>query len=267
MEKLFLEFQYSWVDWMLAGLNTRNMCLVGVEGSIYDVTHFLDDHPGSPEVLLEYSGIDATQIFRDVNHSQIAHNHQEKMLIVKADNVSYTANADASSFDTIFWNVLQYEGEENHKLNGPHLHHKRMAAQRRCIAYSIGDIAGQPSCDKTGSVFQRGKLVEVLKYTSQWVADFPGRRKCQNDESDFHRGSHRIFYDPFECKWLVWWSCCGLLYTVDMDSVQEINANSGFLNSMSEQLKGAGESLQNGTSKSFEAMRNTFMENISSLLK
>ena len=165
---------------------------------------------------------------------------------------------------TIFWNVLHYEGENSNKPDGPHPHHKRLGAQRRCIAYAIGDIAGQPSCDKSGSVFQRGKMVSVLECTNECVADLPGRKKCHDE---FHRGSHRIFFDPFERRWLVWWSCCGLLYTVNMESIQEINANSGFLNSMSEQILEAKESIKLEGSKSFEAMRDLFMENIASLLK
>lgn len=36
---------------------------------IYDVTKFLEEHPGGEEVLLEQAGGDATEAFEDVGHS------------------------------------------------------------------------------------------------------------------------------------------------------------------------------------------------------
>ncbi|KAJ9104961.1 hypothetical protein QFC19_003758 [Naganishia cerealis] len=39
---------------------------------VYDVTKFLDDHPGGDEVMLEEAGKDATEAFEDVGHSDEA---------------------------------------------------------------------------------------------------------------------------------------------------------------------------------------------------
>jgi Cytochrome b5-like Heme/Steroid binding domain len=39
---------------------------------VYDVTKYLDDHPGGAEVLLEQAGQDATDMFEDIGHSQDA---------------------------------------------------------------------------------------------------------------------------------------------------------------------------------------------------
>lgn len=36
---------------------------------IYDVTSYLDDHPGGAEVMLEVAGQDATNMFEDIGHS------------------------------------------------------------------------------------------------------------------------------------------------------------------------------------------------------
>jgi len=35
-----------------------------VDGVVYDVTKWIDEHPGSPEVLLKRAGQDVTQAFR-----------------------------------------------------------------------------------------------------------------------------------------------------------------------------------------------------------
>lgn len=36
---------------------------------VYDVTPFLDEHPGGEEILIENAGTDATEAFEDVGHS------------------------------------------------------------------------------------------------------------------------------------------------------------------------------------------------------
>ncbi len=61
--KLFFSvFELSWLDWVLAGCNSESLCLVGIHGSIFDVTQFLDKHPGSPDTLMEKSGRNSTEV-------------------------------------------------------------------------------------------------------------------------------------------------------------------------------------------------------------
>jgi len=36
---------------------------------VYDVTKYLDDHPGGSEIIVEYAGKDATDMFEDIGHS------------------------------------------------------------------------------------------------------------------------------------------------------------------------------------------------------
>ncbi|KQK80158.1 cytochrome b5 type B-like protein [Amazona aestiva] len=43
-----------------------------IHGRVYDVTRFLEEHPGGEEVLLEQAGRDATESFEDVGHSSDA---------------------------------------------------------------------------------------------------------------------------------------------------------------------------------------------------
>jgi len=49
-----------------------------INDCVYDVTEFLNDHPGGEEVLLEQSGKDATEDFEDVGHSSDARETMEK---------------------------------------------------------------------------------------------------------------------------------------------------------------------------------------------
>ncbi|XP_048172949.1 cytochrome b5 isoform X2 [Corvus hawaiiensis] len=48
--------------------SSRETWLV-IHGRVYDVTRFLEEHPGGEEVLLEQAGRDATESFEDVGHS------------------------------------------------------------------------------------------------------------------------------------------------------------------------------------------------------
>lgn len=36
--------------------NSRKSCWIIVAGQVYDVTDFVDDHPGGPGVILRYGG-------------------------------------------------------------------------------------------------------------------------------------------------------------------------------------------------------------------
>ncbi|XP_013882756.1 cytochrome b5 type B [Austrofundulus limnaeus] len=40
-----------------------------IHNKVYDISNFLEEHPGGEEVLLEQGGADATESFEDVGHS------------------------------------------------------------------------------------------------------------------------------------------------------------------------------------------------------
>ena len=48
---------------------------------MYDVTKYLDDHPGGAEVLLDVAGQDADEFFEDIGHSNDARAELKKYLI------------------------------------------------------------------------------------------------------------------------------------------------------------------------------------------
>ncbi|KAF8806582.1 hypothetical protein BYT27DRAFT_7101926 [Phlegmacium glaucopus] len=47
--------------------NTRQSCWIIVHGKVYDVTEFLDDHPGGSKIILKYAGKDATQEYDPIH--------------------------------------------------------------------------------------------------------------------------------------------------------------------------------------------------------
>lgn len=48
---------------------------------MFDVTSYLDDHPGGAEVMLDVSGQDADEFFEDIGHSNDAREELQKYLI------------------------------------------------------------------------------------------------------------------------------------------------------------------------------------------
>ena len=51
----YLEFEFCWMDWLLAGCCTQEYCLIGLYGSLYNITNFLPDHPVRKPPPLHFS--------------------------------------------------------------------------------------------------------------------------------------------------------------------------------------------------------------------
>ncbi|KAJ7126375.1 FMN-dependent dehydrogenase-domain-containing protein [Mycena crocata] len=47
--------------------NNRESCWIIVHGKVYDVTEFLDEHPGGSKIILKYAGKDATQEYEPIH--------------------------------------------------------------------------------------------------------------------------------------------------------------------------------------------------------
>ncbi|CAG9833579.1 unnamed protein product [Diabrotica balteata] len=52
--------------------DTDKDCWVVIYDRVYDITEFLDEHPGGSELLLEYAGREASGAFRGSGHSDAA---------------------------------------------------------------------------------------------------------------------------------------------------------------------------------------------------
>lgn len=51
----------------LAKHNTINDCWIAIDGKVYNVTHYLDFHPGGVEEMMRGSGKDATDLFNQIH--------------------------------------------------------------------------------------------------------------------------------------------------------------------------------------------------------
>ena len=71
-KQFYFEFAETYQNYVLAGQNSFDQALVGLHGNLYDITNFLNQHPGTPETLLMEAGRDATEYFEDIGHSTVA---------------------------------------------------------------------------------------------------------------------------------------------------------------------------------------------------
>ncbi|XXG78774.1 hypothetical protein AAC387_Pa08g2644 [Persea americana] len=65
--------------------NHNKDCWLIINGKVYDVTKFLEDHPGGDEVLLSATGKDATDDFEDVGHSTSARAMMDEYYVGEID--------------------------------------------------------------------------------------------------------------------------------------------------------------------------------------
>ncbi|KAI2717411.1 hypothetical protein CBS147332_4291 [Penicillium roqueforti] len=65
----------------VAAHNTKGDTWMVIHGQVFDLTKYLHDHPGGPEVLLEVAGTDATADYEDVGHSEDAREIMQPFLV------------------------------------------------------------------------------------------------------------------------------------------------------------------------------------------
>ncbi|KAG5719983.1 Cytochrome b5 [Termitomyces sp. T112] len=69
-----------------------------IHGKVYDVTKFIDEHPGGDEVIMAEGGQDATEAFEDVGHSDEARALLPDMLVgdFEGGNIKLKSGAAAA---------------------------------------------------------------------------------------------------------------------------------------------------------------------------
>lgn len=85
--------------------NDNKSTWIVIHNNIYDVTPFLNEHPGGEEVLLEQAGKDGSEAFEDVGHSSDARELMVKYKIgevveserkpVKERNTDWTSSSNS----------------------------------------------------------------------------------------------------------------------------------------------------------------------------
>ncbi|KAF5793934.1 putative cytochrome b5-like heme/steroid binding domain, cytochrome b5, heme-binding protein [Helianthus annuus] len=65
--------------------NSAGDCWIVVDGKVYDVSSYLEEHPGGDDVILQVTGKDATDEFEDAGHSKSARELMETFCVGELD--------------------------------------------------------------------------------------------------------------------------------------------------------------------------------------
>ncbi|KAG6598642.1 Cytochrome b5 isoform A, partial [Cucurbita argyrosperma subsp. sororia] len=65
--------------------SSNDDCWIIIDGKVYDLTSYLDEHPGGDDVIVAATGRDATDDFEDAGHSKDARELMEKFYIGELD--------------------------------------------------------------------------------------------------------------------------------------------------------------------------------------
>lgn len=100
--------------------NSASSCYVTIGAKVYDVTDFVDDHPGGGSLVLEYAGRDVEDILKDSDshtHSEAAYDVLDDSLVgFVANQKPVTANGAANGV------VEESDGYVVGDANDPNVH-------------------------------------------------------------------------------------------------------------------------------------------------
>ncbi|KAF3936776.1 hypothetical protein ABW19_dt0203016 [Dactylella cylindrospora] len=65
----------------LAEHDQKESAFIAIHDKVYDVTKFVDEHPGGEEVMMDVAGQDGTEAFEDIGHSDEAREILEKYYV------------------------------------------------------------------------------------------------------------------------------------------------------------------------------------------
>ncbi len=111
--------------------NSRKSCFVTVGANVYDVTDFLDSHPGGDDLILEYAGKDIAAILRD----EVSHVHSEAAYEVLTDSLVGTVPSERPCGE-------KTGGAESSAVDGDELAHPRTGMS------SADDLSKETDYDK-----------------------------------------------------------------------------------------------------------------------
>jgi len=78
--------------------NTKKSAWVTIHNKVYDITSFMQEHPGGEEVLLDVLGSDSTESFEDVGHSADARGLLDDYLIGDLHEDDQKANPSVGNY-------------------------------------------------------------------------------------------------------------------------------------------------------------------------
>jgi len=194
-------FGQSYLDYVLAGHNTFNSCLVGIHSNIYDISLFLFSHPGSPDTLMVHSGRDATDFFDDMGHSAGARKLAMSMCVV----VNRSAQRDNNECGLFPTNHSEVDDDEDYPLPPrlPDGEDNLLKARRRRLPKRIPKKINNGNCISNG-----GGTLQQMR--ARFLEE---REEVRNRNRRIYSGNPTIlghevntYFDPFTRQWRIWYT-------------------------------------------------------------
>ena len=88
--------------------NSPSSCWISRAGKVYDVTQFLQDHPGGDDLILQHAGKDVEEVMKNKHeheHSEAAYEMLQEYLIGRIGSDETTVSDGALSLPVAFWAV------------------------------------------------------------------------------------------------------------------------------------------------------------------
>lgn len=194
--KFYISFELCWIDWILAGLCTREKCYISINDAIFDVTNFVPEHPGSAETLLDHSGGDVSEVFFDIGHSDYALRLMERFCIFDSHQIYLQSQHPKSlEFSNQYYNHMKVRAIPA----ATPLHDAIRHLQQKLIVVHSDH-------DHTSLTLPKSRLIaseECFPLAPKLLGFLP----CC--EMANHVGQCRSFFDPLSREWVLWHTCCG----------------------------------------------------------
>ena len=183
---VYFRFGLCYMDYVLAGCNTFDDCLVGIAGHIYDMSLFLLSHPGSPENVMVHAGQDATEFFHRIGHSKGARRLARTMCV--AVDQSRIGEGGVGIFPTSFTKLEEPLSDTftPRPVNMPPPEERAMT----CSLKPSTLLAAQTAFDKEQQMYQ-AKALRRFAHVSSLTQP-------------------KVFYDPLRECWRAWYMNQGL---------------------------------------------------------
>jgi hypothetical protein len=183
-KEFYFRFSQCYLNYLLAGQNTDGMCLVGIGGHIYDLSLFLESHPGSPETVMAQAGRDATSFFASICHSAGARRFAQKLCVA----------VDLGFLDRDACGVRPTEEAACGRFR-----------RRGDTRFSDPDVVPPPITYQPQMVIQRKGTIKSIRDALQQEEAKVGRLITKITEPCL-LGEINPYYDPMEFKWKAWYN-------------------------------------------------------------
>lgn len=96
----------------VASLNGKEKTVIIIHDKVYDVTSFLNEHPGGEEILLDHGGKESSEDFDDVGHSKDALDLMTKYCIGELVDSEKTNKSPKSGWSSTYGKPAAPKEEE-----------------------------------------------------------------------------------------------------------------------------------------------------------